>query len=255
MINDYAKNTTYRDVEDLKRLDFIVNSIKSLNNPNAKVLDIGCGNGNMSLALGSLGYAVTGIDIDQLSIDHAAALNTFANVKFEVNDANSLPVIDEFDAVVCSEVLEHLIQPGKLLQTIYRILKPGGVFVATVPNGYGPREVLITRPMQWLHKKGWDKPVITFKKLLGYNAITMQSSSEDLQHIHFFQLHTFNKLMNDHHFVNIEFKNADFIERIFPFSLLTRRIKLLQMLDCHIADFLPRQLTSGFYTSWTKAAK
>ena len=64
MSKEYVKFTTYSDIEDLKRLDFIVNSIKALNNPEAKILDIGCGNGNISLALGSIGYHVTGVDID-----------------------------------------------------------------------------------------------------------------------------------------------------------------------------------------------
>ncbi|MBC7381727.1 MAG: methyltransferase domain-containing protein [Bacteroidia bacterium] len=255
MIKDYAKYTTYKDVEDLKRLDFIINSVRALNNPNAKILDIGCGNGNMSLALGSLGYFVTGIDIDKTSIEHATILNTFKNVKFEVNDANSLAVKDAFDVVVCSEVLEHLKQPRELTESIYRILKPGGVFIATVPNGYGPREVLITRPMQWLHQKGWDKQIVAFKKLLGYDAKTMQSSNEDLLHIHFFSLTAFMRLMHDIGFVNIDFSNADFLERIFPFSFFTRRIKLLQSFDCWIANYLPRQLTCGFYTSWTKVVK
>jgi ubiquinone biosynthesis O-methyltransferase len=149
MEKSYRAATTYSDIEDIKRLDFIVNSIKAMNNPEARILDIGCGNGNISLALGSLGYNVTGVDIDQMSIDTASGRNKYSNVKFEVLDANSFVMNDAFDAVVCSEVLEHLSKPYELLESIYRILKPGGVFVATVPNGYGPREMLITRPMQW----------------------------------------------------------------------------------------------------------
>lgn len=97
---DYIKHTTYSDIEDLKRLNFIVKSIAGLNNPEAKILDIGCGNGNISLALGSIGYHVTGVDIDQMSINTASSRNTFSNVKFEVLDANSFSMNDAFDAVV-----------------------------------------------------------------------------------------------------------------------------------------------------------
>lgn len=64
------------------------------------------------------------------------------------------------------------------LKVSMEFLKPGGVFVATVPNGYGPREMLITRPMQYLHRKGLDKPIVAFKKMLGYNAKTLQSSTK-----------------------------------------------------------------------------
>lgn len=255
MAKEYVKYTTYSDIEDLKRLDFIVNAIKALNNPMAKILDIGCGNGNISLALGSMGYSVTGVDIDQTSIDTASGRNTFENVKFEVLDANSFSMLDAFDAVVCSEVLEHLHKPYELLESIYRILKPGGVFAATVPNGYGPREVLITRPMQWLKRKGWDKPIIIFKRMLGYDAKTLQSSNEDLTHVQFFSVGAFTRLLSGVGFKKLDFENADFLERIFPFSLLTRRIKLLQRFDCWIVDFLPRHFTCGFYTSWTKVGK
>jgi 2-polyprenyl-3-methyl-5-hydroxy-6-metoxy-1,4-benzoquinol methylase len=253
--NNYHKSTNYTDVEDFKRLDFIVNAIRNLNNKEAKVLDIGCGNGNISLALGSLGYQVTGVDIDQTSVDTARGRSTFSNVKFEVLDANSFAMADAFDAVVCSEVLEHLNKPYELCESVYRILKPGGVFVATVPNGYGPRELLITRPMQYLTKKGLAQPLISFKKLLGYSAKTLQSSNEDLTHVQFFTVGAFTRLLTEVGFKNIDFRNADFLERIFPFSLLTRKLKFLQVLDCKIADYLPRHLTCGFYTSWTKIGK
>ncbi len=255
MTKEYEKFTTYSDIEDLKRLHFIVNSIKALNNPEARVLDIGCGNGNISLALGSIGYSVTGVDIDQSSINTASSRNTFANVKFEVIDANSFAILDAFDAIVCSEVLEHLQKPYELSESIYRILKPGGVFVATVPNGYGPRELLITRPMQWLRRKGLDKPIIAFKKMLGYDAKTLQSSNEDLTHVQFFSVGAFTRLLAGVGFKPLDFENADFLERIFPFSLLTRRIKFLQRFDCWIVDYLPRHFTCGFYTSWTKVGK
>ncbi|MCG9879571.1 MAG: class I SAM-dependent methyltransferase [Bacteroidia bacterium] len=252
---DYVKFTTYSDIEDIKRLNFIVKSIGGLNHPKAKILDIGCGNGNISLALGSIGYEVTGVDIDQKSIDMATSRNTFPNVNFKVLDANSFAMEDEFDAVVCSEVLEHLTKPYELSESIYRILKPGGVFVATVPNGYGPRELLITRPMQFLAKKGIDKPIVAFKRLLGYNAKTLQSSNEDLTHVQFFSVGGFNRLLTGVGFKPLDYQNADFLERIFPFSLLTRRIKFLQKLDCAIIDYLPRHFTCGFYTSWTKIGK
>jgi len=252
---EYLKYTTYKDVEDVKRLNFIVDSVKGLNNTEAKILDIGCGNGNIAMALGSLGYNVTGVDIDQLSVNTARERNKFPNVKFEVLDANSFAMVDAFDGVICSEVLEHLHKPYELAESIYRILKPGGVFVATVPNGYGPRELLITRPMQYLGKKGMDGPINGFKRMLGYSAKTMQSSNEDLTHVQFFSVGAFIRLLTGVGFKKLDFQNADFLERIFPYSLLTRRCKLLQTIDCKVIDYLPRHLTCGFYTSWTKIGK
>jgi SAM-dependent methyltransferase len=254
-MKSYYAQTNYKDVEDFKRLDFIVNAVNRLNNKQAKVLDIGCGNGNISRALGSLGYMVTGVDIDEKSIETAKSLNTFSNVNFKVYDANAFALGDEFDAIICSEVLEHLIKPEDLVASIYRILKPGGIFVATVPNGYGPRELLITKPMQYLTRKKLDGPINAFKRILGYNATTHQSSNPDLTHIQFFSVSGFKKLISNAGFKLVQFNNADFLERIFPYSFLTRRIRFLQTLDCRIADFLPKQLTCGFYTAWTKSVK
>ncbi len=250
----YSRYTTYQDAEDFKRLDFIVNSIKDLKKKDAYILDIGCGNGNISLALGALGYNILGIDIDAVSIENATALNTFDNVRFEVSDANAFSIDDNFDAIVCSEVLEHLDRPWELVRSIYRILKPGGILVATVPNGQGPREVLVTRPMLWLHAKELGKPVDAFKRLLGYTNTTLQSANEDLTHTQFFSVASFRKLIENAGFVQKRWGSSNFISRIFPYSLLTRKSYTLQKIDCRVADFIPKQLASGFFTSWSKPA-
>jgi 2-polyprenyl-3-methyl-5-hydroxy-6-metoxy-1,4-benzoquinol methylase len=248
----YHQFTNYKDFEDFKRLDFIVESINSLNSKNISVLDIGCGNGNIAMALGAVGYNVKGIDIDKNSIELASNKNTLPNVKFEVYDANSFTINNSFDAIVCSEVLEHLDKPWELVASVFNILKPGGVFVATVPNGFGPREVLITKPMQWLHRKNLDKSIISFKKMLGYGNTTLQSSNADLTHTQFFTKGKFAAMLLNAGFKELRWNNADFIERIFPYSWLTKRIYFLQKLDCAFADHIPKQLTSGFYTAWTK---
>jgi 2-polyprenyl-3-methyl-5-hydroxy-6-metoxy-1,4-benzoquinol methylase len=252
MVHEYHKYTSYKDVEDLKRLDFIVDSVKSIKNPKAKILDVGCGNGNISMALGSLGYNVLGVDIDRSSIDKASANNTFSNVRFEVYDANAFGMKEEFDAIVCSEVLEHLKQPEQLVESLYSLLKKDGVFIATVPNGWGPRELFITKPMQWLHTKKLDQPLFKLKRILGYSGGTLQSSNPDLTHIKFFTRSTLKRMMHNAGFKPYRFQNADFVERVFPYSMLTRRMVALQKLDCKVSDFLPHQLSSGIYSSWKK---
>ncbi len=251
---EYSRYTTYQDAEDFKRLDFIVNSIQDLKKKDAYILDIGCGNGNISLALGALGYNVLGIDIDETSIRNATALNTFDNVRFDVSDANAFSIDDNFDAIVCSEVLEHLNRPWELVESIYRILKPGGILVATVPNGHGPREILVTRPMLWLHDNDLAKPVESLKRLLGYSNTTLQSANEDLTHTQFFSVNSFRKLIETAGFVQKCWGSSNFISRIFPYSILTRKSYVLQKLDCDMADFIPKQLASGFFTAWRKPA-
>jgi SAM-dependent methyltransferase len=248
----YRLHTQYKDAEDFKRLDFIVSSIRKKCPAAARILDIGCGNGNISRALGSLGYRVVGVDIDPESVEKAKQQNTFPNVRYEISDAQEYISTGSFDAVVCSEVLEHLTDPEALVKTISQILEPGGLFIATVPNGYGPRESFITKPAQWLIRNGCEKPLIKIKKSMGYGDGTLQSSNADLTHVRFFTKKGLFRLVQNEGFRLEQFRKADTFERVFPFSLLTRRIYALQKLDCFLADYMPAALSSGFYTSWIK---
>lgn len=248
----YQQYTNYKNLEDFKRLSFIVDTIAK-SSKTGKILDIGCGNGNISFALGSLGYDVLGVDISKESIAMANQQNQLSNVHFKVLDADHDNLEEDFDFIVCSEVLEHLNFPEQLVKTCFNKLSKNGVLIATVPNGYGPRELLVTQPVQWLIKNGMEKRIYQIKKLLGYSNATLQSSNPDLTHIQFFSVRAFRKMLNASRFKNASWKNSDFIENVFPYSIIAKRVKFLQRLDCWIADLLPRQLSSGFYTSWKKS--
>ncbi len=98
-----------------------------------RVLDVGCGDGLTSGAwLAANGRIYRGVDISSAAVSSARGAGLDAA---EISDAGSLPFEpNSFDAVVCIEVLEHLFDPAVALREITRILKPGGLFVATVPN-------------------------------------------------------------------------------------------------------------------------
>jgi 2-polyprenyl-3-methyl-5-hydroxy-6-metoxy-1,4-benzoquinol methylase len=240
-------------IADIKRLNFIIEVLKNKLPDGAEVLDVGCGNGVISRSLGEVGFKVRGIDVSDKTIEKATALNKFSNVRFEVKSAEQL-VADgnKYHAVICSEVLEHLTDPGKLLKVLYNVLHKNGVLIVTVPNGKGARELFVTKPIQTLQKKNnwvW-KFVQKVKHALGYKGTTVQSDADDLTHIQFFTKKSLEQLASDNSFKINRFGKTNFIEDVFPFSILTKRIKALQKLDCAVAEKLPYSFTGGFVTVW-----
>jgi len=248
-------NVHYTHHEDIKRLNFIKDQVLDMKRKEIRILDVGCGNGIISIALGSLGFEVLGIDIDPASIQKANELNKFPNVSFMVMDVEDEMLNDSFDVVICSEVLEHLHHPEKIIRDIHDSMKPDSLFIVTTPNGYGPREVLMTKPMQAINRYGFGKVLYKVKRMLGYEGASIQSSNPDLEHIQFFKRSDLIHLIESYGFKMKAFGRADFLDRVFPFSLFANRFPALQRLDCKLADILPRYCTSGFYTSWSMVVK
>lgn len=241
---------------DRKRLKFILDNLESSVPPNGKVLDVGCGNGIISINLGKNGYNVHGIDVSEKAIKRAQENNDQSNVKFEVISAESLVAEGlQYDAVICSEVLEHLDDPSVLLKTIHASLKDEGILIVTVPNGQGPRELLITRPMLSIRSKnglGW-RIILKLKSYLGYSGSTIQSDAEDLDHVQFFTRKQLKDLASRNKFEIRKFAKTIFMADVFPMSFFANRIRAIQKLDAFMADYLPYRFSGGFNTVWKKS--
>jgi len=103
-----------------------------------KYLDIGCGGGILSEEMAKRGFNVTAIDLSPASIEtakqHAAKMNV-TNINYLVGNAYSLPFENEsFDAVIMSDVLEHIHDLPKAIIEISRVLTPNGIFVFDTVN-------------------------------------------------------------------------------------------------------------------------
>ncbi|MDO9512335.1 MAG: methyltransferase domain-containing protein [Bacteroidales bacterium] len=247
---NFINYSHYTQPEDLKRLGFVMESIKETGIMNAKVLDIGCGNGNISYQLAKSGYTVTGIDISSEAIEYANKHFTHPNATFTVHSVYDIKTPNAFDVIICSEVLEHLPVPGNMLATMKKLLTPQGICIITVPNGKGPREVLVTKPVQKIkNSKGISfKIMMGIKKLLGYKQTTIQSSAIYLDHIQFFSLSDLKKLYSENGFEMVKIQGGNFLEKAFPVSIVARFIRPLQKLDCWLADKIPINWVSGFFT-------
>lgn len=97
--------------------------------PRQRILDIGCGDGVLLSLIKNA--ALYGVDLDQTSLDYAAAK---VNAKFVQAPATKLPFQSNFfDVVLATEIIEHLSQPKLMLAEIYRVLKPNGQVIISTP--------------------------------------------------------------------------------------------------------------------------
>lgn len=99
--------------------------------PSGDVLDCGTGSGDLAHRLVGMGYRVSAVDYDP-------ALCEYDDVDVQQCDImQGLPFADEsFDALMFTEVIEHMEDPYKAMRELNRVLRPGGVLVLTTPN-YG----------------------------------------------------------------------------------------------------------------------
>jgi SAM-dependent methyltransferase len=101
--------------------------------PGRRVLDLGCRSGALTRAYLE-GNEVVGVDVEAGALARAAALG----IETRLADVEEgLPFEDaSFDVVVAGELVEHVRDPEALVAEVRRVLRPGGTFVASVPNFY-----------------------------------------------------------------------------------------------------------------------
>lgn len=112
---------------------------ESFLNKKMKILDFGCGNGTQLLKVSHCIGEGIGIDISEIYLKNATKIaynKSISNLHFFKHDCNlKVPIKkSSFDAVVCSDVLEHLNDKVRPLQEIKRLLKPMGTLFLVVDN-------------------------------------------------------------------------------------------------------------------------
>lgn len=113
--------------------------IASLIKPGQTVLDLGMGAGGLGHYLNQRHAVVAdGVTLNQAEADIAAAwYRQIAVVNLDQADLQTIFSGQQYDCIVCADVLEHLINPENLLAQCKKLLKPGGQLLISIPNvGY-----------------------------------------------------------------------------------------------------------------------
>lgn len=117
------------------RFNKAIETVKRYVPNHSRIIDVAAAQGNFSLRLAELGYLVTWNDL-------RAELADYVKLKYETGDINylsgncfELNLQEQFDAVVITEIIEHVAHPDQFLLNISTLIKSGGYIIMTTPNG------------------------------------------------------------------------------------------------------------------------
>jgi SAM-dependent methyltransferase len=118
-------------------------ALDMLGEARGRILEVGCGPAVMAPELLAMGLEVHGVDLSREMVHRArqrmAGHPLEKRCRFAVGDVEDLPYPDGFfDALLAMGVLEYVPTYQRALQSVVRVLKPGGIAVFTLPNRASP---------------------------------------------------------------------------------------------------------------------
>ncbi len=120
----------------------IIKTIKPFLTKEKNILDIGCGSGTLDFYLSSRCNYIKGIDISTKAINtckYSAQNLKITNTEFQVAIfPETLIEKENFDIVLCIEIIEHVAEERKAIKNINKYLKKGGIAIISVPSISAP---------------------------------------------------------------------------------------------------------------------
>ena len=132
---DHPNPTAFTRLIYLERITTMINTVKDLVPFGARIADVGCAQGNLALLLAESGYQVDAYDLNSSFLEYSKRKWTSGEVEWRNANAFEIGEEETYDAVILGEILEHVAHPDQLLEQAMALVVPGGVIVATTPNG------------------------------------------------------------------------------------------------------------------------
>jgi polyprenyldihydroxybenzoate methyltransferase/3-demethylubiquinol 3-O-methyltransferase len=240
-----------------KRLEWLISHLKQ----NESIVEFGCGTGYMiTLQLAKMGYSISGIDSDKESIAYGRKIFDREGLDPDTLQTTNLAELDfTADVIIASEVLEHIpnVDLGGVFASLSSKLKPGGLLLITVPNGYGWFEL---ESFLWF-KAGLGRIIaflridVFIKKLkryiLGIDLEDMTPSSlANSPHVQRFTYDTIQRLLNKYGFTVTNITGS--VLFCGPFSnLMFTGIATLMRINAFLGSKIPKA-ASAFYVAARK---
>lgn len=138
---DFDELYARRDAKDVPgpiqfmRRWLVSNILRSEIPPGRRILEVGCGLGELTWVLTEQGYNVDACDLSVRAIQRAKNRSKAGRrPNFFLADAMSFCAPGQYDAILCLEVLEHLLDDAVAVRNLADSLKPGGILVCSVPH-------------------------------------------------------------------------------------------------------------------------
>jgi 2-polyprenyl-3-methyl-5-hydroxy-6-metoxy-1,4-benzoquinol methylase len=154
--------------------------------PSLRVLDVGCGEGQLTATIADAGHQVLGVDVAEEPLRRARLRHADLELR-RVEPSGEWPLADaSFDVVWSGETIEHVADTARWLSELRRVLRSGGSLILSTP-AHGP-----------LRRLGLALSRQRFERHFDPRA----------DHLHFYTRRTLSRLLEDFGFEQVEMSEA-----------------------------------------------
>lgn len=179
----FVQKFGYGDYESVRPLNDIwfnkiLRKINKLAQPPGKILDIGCALGHFLIIAKQMGWSPVGLERSDYAFQYCREHYEFPVYQGTMED-NLIPDDEKYRIITLFDVLEHVLDIQKAMETIQRLTEPSGLLIINTPNEGGISRKLMRR--YWFHFKPYEHTYYfsadTLTRLLdnyGFEVIKME---------------------------------------------------------------------------------